>query len=156
MRNITDDPAEDTDPSWSPDGQTIVYSSNYGDQEEPEIWTIPANGQGMPKRITSHPAYDGAPSFSPDGTKIAFESERSGNLDIWVTIVSLKGDVNGDLQVNVLDVVLAVNIILGTVSLTPEQFWAGDFDDDGLVNILDVVQIVNRILGVQNDKERKR
>ncbi len=37
-----------------------------------------------PERITDYAGYDGAPSFSPDGSSIAFESDRSGNLDIWL------------------------------------------------------------------------
>jgi len=82
--NVTNDPAEDTDPSFSPDGTRIVYSSNHGSLEEPEIFIINADGTQKPIRVTNNPAYDGAPSFSPDGTKIAFESDRSGNLDIWL------------------------------------------------------------------------
>jgi TolB protein len=80
LTNVTNDPAEDTDPSWSPDGAWIVYSSDRGG-DDGSIWAIPAGG-GTPIQITHDPAYDGAPSWSPNGQRIAFESKRSGNLDI--------------------------------------------------------------------------
>lgn len=58
-----------------------------------------------------------------------------------------KGDVNGDLSINILDVIRAVNIIL---ELPPEateyELWAADFNGDDAVNVLDVVEIVNEIL----------
>ncbi|MFQ6092283.1 MAG: right-handed parallel beta-helix repeat-containing protein [bacterium] len=59
-----------------------------------------------------------------------------------------KGDVNLDGEINVLDVVRAVNIILGL----PEEpsgyeLWAADMNEDGEVNIVDVVLIVQIILG---------
>lgn len=71
---------------------------------------------------------------------------------IWDQTVSLgpqvKGDLNGDGMINVLDVIRAVNIIL---ELPPEpteqELWAADCNGDGVVNILDVVGIVNVILG---------
>ena len=56
---------------------------------------------------------------------------------------SLPGDLNDDGLVNVLDVVILVNIILGL----GEQNPAGDLNDDGLINVLDVVILVNMILG---------
>jgi cyclomaltodextrinase len=60
---------------------------------------------------------------------------------------STKGDVNGDLSINVIDVIRVVNIIL---ELPPEateyELWAADFNEDGVVNVLDVVEIVNEIL----------
>jgi cysteinyl-tRNA synthetase len=84
VRNITNDPADDTDPSWSPDGTKIVYASTPGGLDEPEIFVINAGGIGEPERITDYAGYDGTPSFSPDGNSIAFESDRSGNLDIWL------------------------------------------------------------------------
>jgi cysteinyl-tRNA synthetase len=84
VRNITNDPADDTDPSWSPDGTKIVYASTHGGLDEPEIFVSNAGGIGEPERITDYAGHDGAPSFSPDGSSIAFESDRSGNLDIWL------------------------------------------------------------------------
>ena len=56
---------------------------------------------------------------------------------------SLPGDLNDDGLVNVLDVVVLVNIILGQAGQDP----AGDLNDDGLINVLDVVILLNMILG---------
>ena len=56
---------------------------------------------------------------------------------------SLPGDLNDDGLVNVLDVVVLVNIVLGL----GEANSAGDLNSDGLINVLDVVILVNMILG---------
>lgn len=55
---------------------------------------------------------------------------------------SILGDLNDDLVVNVLDVIIMVNMILGT---EPESS-AADLNNDGEINILDIVQLVNIIL----------
>ncbi len=54
---------------------------------------------------------------------------------------SVAGDINGDALVNVQDIILLVNSILGGQSIDN-----GDINEDGTINILDVVQIVNIIL----------
>ena len=56
------------------------------------------------------------------------------------------GDINSDLTIDILDVVLIVNIILGTLEPSDIQFLSADINTDGIVNILDVVQMVNIIL----------
>jgi len=53
-------------------------------------------------------------------------------------------DVNGDMQINILDLVQIANLIL-EVS-TPAYECAADYNGDGQVNILDLVQIANCIL----------
>jgi len=53
-------------------------------------------------------------------------------------------DVNGDSQINILDLVQIVHFILG--SDVPLYECAADYNQDGEVNILDLVQIVNYIL----------
>ena len=54
------------------------------------------------------------------------------------------GDVTGDGQINVLDLVQIANLILEFS--TPAYSCAADYTGDGEVNILDLVQIVNHIL----------
>jgi len=54
----------------------------------------------------------------------------------------LLGDLNGDQNLNVLDVILLVNMALGIL----ETDLNGDMNQDGGVNILDVVLLVNIIL----------
>ena len=54
----------------------------------------------------------------------------------------IQGDVNGDGQVNVLDVVALVNIILSPDGFVPEA----DVNEDGELNILDIVALVSTIL----------
>ena len=44
----------------------------------------PSAGTGALTRVTDNPARDTAPAWSPDGTLIAFESDRAGNVDIYV------------------------------------------------------------------------
>ena len=53
------------------------------------------------------------------------------------------GDINYDGEVNILDVVVIVNMVLGIEENNP----AADLNQDGIVNILDVIQLVNIILG---------
>jgi Tol biopolymer transport system component len=65
----------DGEPTWSPDGQYIAYSSDRDGNFR--IWTQRVSG-GTPVRITSGPGRDWQPSWSADGRHIAFRSERDG------------------------------------------------------------------------------
>lgn len=62
------------------------------------------------------------------------------------TTLLTKGDVDGNGTINVLDVLSAVNIILGILEPTPQQFWAADHNGDGEIDILDVIGIIQVIL----------
>ena len=54
----------------------------------------------------------------------------------------LLGDINSDGIINILDIIMTVNIILGTSSFNE----AGDMNADGVIDILDIVSLVNLIL----------
>ena len=67
--------------SFSPDGQTIVFTSERDGNRN--IYTMNANGDSQ-FRVTSNEAHDYEPVFSPDGKTIIFTSERDGNKEIYV------------------------------------------------------------------------
>jgi Tol biopolymer transport system component len=79
--NLTNNPAEDIDPAFSPDGTKIAFVSSR--DGNPEIYLMNADGSN-PTRLTNHPANDIQPAFSPDGAKIAFASSRAGNPEIYL------------------------------------------------------------------------
>jgi hypothetical protein len=85
---LTEHPGLDTDPHWSPDGTQIAFSSDRDGNEEIYFLELeagqPGTGTGALTRLTDNPARDTAPVWSPDGNLIAFESDRAGNVDIYV------------------------------------------------------------------------
>ena len=62
-------------------------------------------------------------------------------------VVLPTGDINGDGNTDVVDIVSAIGYILGAKELTDEEFFQADINQDGNVDVLDVVTLVNIILG---------
>ena len=58
----------------------------------------------------------------------------------------LGGDLNVDTLLNVLDLVVAINIIVGNSEATTSQLLAGDLNNDNNFDVLDIVILVNLIL----------
>jgi type II secretory pathway pseudopilin PulG len=81
VTRLTNNPAYDGWPAWSPDGRRIAFASNR--DGNPEIYVMNADGSGV-TRLTNNPADDWAPSWSPDGRRIIFVSNRDGNYEIYV------------------------------------------------------------------------
>ena len=64
-----------------------------------------------------------------------------------ITIGNLMlGDINEDSLLNILDIVMMVNFVLGSDNPTNSEFNASDMNDDGVLNVLDVVILLNLIL----------
>ncbi|MEQ8173271.1 MAG: hypothetical protein ABRQ38_30585, partial [Candidatus Eremiobacterota bacterium] len=84
----------DKEPSYSPKGDKIVFTSDRDGNEE--IYISNPDGSN-PVRLTNNHARDFAPSWSPDGKKIAFTTDRDGlyNEEIYVM------NIDGSKQTNV-------------------------------------------------------
>lgn len=73
VNQLTNEKGYDAEPTVSPKGDKIVFTSTRsGDLE---LYTMNLDGTGI-KQITDELGYDGGAFFSPDGTKIIFRSSR--------------------------------------------------------------------------------
>jgi tricorn protease len=73
-RRLTRHVGTETSPRFSPDGQTIAFSGEYGGNID--VYTVPSAG-GVPKRLTWHPDADVVEGFTPDGSAVLFSSGRN-------------------------------------------------------------------------------
>jgi Tol biopolymer transport system component len=73
--------AVDYEPSWSPDGTSVVFVSNRNGAMN--VYRMNPDGGDL-RRLTSHAGPDDTPAWSPDGTTIAFVSEVDGNPEIYL------------------------------------------------------------------------
>ena len=73
------------DPSFSPDGKWIAFTSEK--DANVEIYSMNIDTRQI-IRLTDHPDRDHQPDWSPDGESIAFVSYRDGNPDIYTMTVN--------------------------------------------------------------------
>jgi Tol biopolymer transport system component len=116
---ITDIEAGACQPSWSPDGQQLVFISPCAGRGEfyetiyfeSSLYLINADGTGL-KQLTQAPGSDFEPAWSPDGTRIAFTSVREGFRQIYA------------LDIDSLDITLLTNTTDAIESSQPS--WSPD------------------------------
>ena len=77
---ITDNLGDCRQPSWSPDGNDIVFQS-YRDGGW-HIWKINKDGSNL-TQLTFGIYDDREPQWSADGKRILFSSDRNMNYDVW-------------------------------------------------------------------------
>jgi TolB protein len=76
LTRITDDPAIDTEPAWSADGQTLYFTSDRGGA--PQIYAAPAQAGARARRISFGVPYATTARVSPDGKQLALVTQESG------------------------------------------------------------------------------
>jgi Tol biopolymer transport system component len=81
-RQITNQPGASFAPYFTPDGHSIIYSSNW---ENPttrnfDLYLVSVDGQAPQQAVTRDPSFDGFPMFSPDGQWLVFASNRGGKV----------------------------------------------------------------------------
>ena len=78
LTNVSNNPASDSSPSWSPDGNRIAFVSNRDGNDE--IYVMNTDGSNV-TRLTDNPASDVTPMWTASG--IVFATSRDGNYEIY-------------------------------------------------------------------------
>ena len=80
-RSLTRGNSQDRQPSYSPDGEWVIFSSDRSGNLD--LWELSIKS-GAVRRITDDPADDWDPAFTPDGKRITWSSNRTGHFEIWI------------------------------------------------------------------------
>jgi Tol biopolymer transport system component len=81
-RFVTHGVVTDRQPIYSPDGESVVVSSNREGQYD--LWRV-SRSDGALRRLTEDPGEDWDPAFTPDGRKLLWSSNRGGHFEIWMS-----------------------------------------------------------------------
>jgi len=79
-QRVTDRGGVNIDPSWAPDGRSIVFvgcPESVCFEDDYEIYALTLDGQSPAQRLTSDRLRDHDPYYSPDGTKLAWLTRTS-------------------------------------------------------------------------------
>jgi TolB protein len=88
---VTDHPANDHDPAWMPDGQSLIFSSERDSRGDLyRVWLGDRRVERLTRNFVGRAIM---PNVSPDGRAIAFAAQTLERLNFW------------DFQIHVLDLV---------------------------------------------------
>ncbi len=65
-------------PSWSPDGNRILFGWNPDNAVDLQLWWVSADGSAPPQRLMDSEADSVGGQWSPDGERLLFSSGREG------------------------------------------------------------------------------
>lgn len=77
---ITNDPADERDPEWDPQGTRLAYASRASGNWDLYVYDILVDAH---QRLTVDLSFQANPTWSPDGAFLAYENYQGENLDIY-------------------------------------------------------------------------
>lgn len=92
LKNLTNHPASDTNPAWSPDGSQLAFVSNRIGSAQ--VYVMNPDGSDV-RQLTDSENGAGHPVWSPDGTKLAFTSSVFTTEEVGLEIQWMNSDGSG-------------------------------------------------------------
>jgi Tol biopolymer transport system component/tRNA A-37 threonylcarbamoyl transferase component Bud32 len=86
LQQVTTGAGQDVEVAVSPDNKRLAYATL---RQNADIWRLPVSPQtgrpsGTPEAVISTTREDSRGAWSPDGNMIAFNSDRAGDMNIWL------------------------------------------------------------------------
>jgi TolB protein len=81
LTRLTNSQSIDTEAQWSPDGRTLLFTSDRGGS--PQIYRMSSAG-GPAERVTFEGSYNVTPRWSPDGRSFCFIQRNSGRYNVAI------------------------------------------------------------------------
>ena len=136
----------DNNNPFAPDDVAWTYTGGFFSQAQGGAFRLP-NGNTLITEATDAYIFEINPSGNivwdydyPSNTAMIPRAQKYA-YD-YFNSVTMMGDLNQDGLVNILDVIICINIVLGSA----EEIDSADLNNDGIINILDIVTLVNLIL----------
>ena len=121
----------------------------YGDWCSGDIWGLTYSEEG--NYTNEHLLVSGI-NITSFGIDENYELLICANDRIYKLLsdeeVGFPGDINQDELINILDIVVLINFILGNETPSTNEFSIADLNQDSILNVLDIVQLVNIILSI--------
>lgn len=87
VTRVTEHPANDHDPVWTPDGQSLIFSSERDSRGDLyRVWLADKHVDRLTRNFTGRAIM---PAVSPDGRSVAFASQSFERLQFWLFGVNL-------------------------------------------------------------------
>ena len=86
LQQVTTGAGQDVEVAVSPDSKRLAYATL---RQNADIWRLPVSPQtglstGTPEAVISTTREDSRGSWSPDSEMVAFNSDRAGDMNIWL------------------------------------------------------------------------
>ncbi|MFI5117741.1 MAG: protein kinase [Terriglobales bacterium] len=86
LEQVTTGAGQDVEVAVSRDGKRLAFATL---RQNADVWKLPVSPQtglptGPPEAVISTTREDSRGAWSPDGTSIAFNSDRAGDMNIWL------------------------------------------------------------------------
>lgn len=87
LRRVTQPALGALDPSWTPDGRHLLFTTHCCDPAHAAVWRVGADGTGAVQLTRPGARHDFFPSASPDGRSLAFERDDPDftGFEVWVS-----------------------------------------------------------------------
>ena len=145
------------------EGEISFWAKVSSEQNSGDVLDFYINDQSQDLNINGNSDWEQYSISLPTGTHLLRwvyqkdDYQSSGQDCAWIDLIQFPagavqplnidfGDLNFDDLINVFDVIVSVNSIMGNLDLSDEQYQNGDINLDGIIDVLDILAIVDMIL----------